>query len=377
MTRVTHLITDLGIGGTEMVLYRLLSHMDRCRFDNQVVSLTTSGPVGDRIERLGVPVHTLAMRPGLPAPGALLRLVGMLRVRPPHVLQTWLYHADFVGLLAGKMTRPAVVWNVRCSGLNQRDYSRAFGWLLKVLAMTSPLPDAIVVNSRAGKLASETLGYRPRRWELIPNGFDLGTFRPNRAARRSKRQELGVSQETPLVGYVARFDPMKDHANFLRAAALLHRQRQDVHFALVGHGVDWSNAALARPIRDGGLQGHFHLLGERSDIAELTAALDVATCASYTEAFPNVLGEAMACGVPCVTTDVGDCAEVVGDTGVVVPPRDPVALANGWARILGMDQRERQELGLQAHERIRSSFDIAQMTRRYEALYESLADRAA
>ena len=373
MIKVVHLITGLANGGSETMLWKLLSRMDSSRFANIVVSMDSRGEVGRRIERLGIPVFALRMNPGVPSLLGLIRLIGLLRAQKPDVLQTWLYHADLLGLVAGKICRvPAIAWNVRCADLDREDHPLHLWLSLRILARTSALPEAVIVNSVAGRLANERLGYKPKRWKLIPNGFELDIFQPSEEARQLIRRELEVTADTLLVGLVARFHFMKDHSTFLRAARRLHKIRPDVHFVLVGRNVDIQNAILMEQISVLNLDEYVHLLGARADIPVVTAALDVASCTSYSEGFPNVIGEAMACGVPCVVTDVGDCAKIIGDAGIVVPPRDCDAIADGWRVLLTMPEEERRMLGMRGRSRIASMFDIDQIIRRYETLYQEI-----
>jgi glycosyltransferase involved in cell wall biosynthesis len=172
---------------------------------------------------------------------------------------------------------------------------------------------------------------------------------------------------------VARFDPLKDHRTFLRAAAMLRERWPDAHFVLVGQGVTESNEVLRETIAANGLRDRVHLLGERSDIPTLTAAFDIATCSSYGESFPNAVGEAMACAVPCVVTDVGDAKRIVGETGLVVSPRNAPALAAAWGELLELGAEGRQELGRQARDRIETNYGLDAIVRQYEALYARLA----
>jgi glycosyltransferase involved in cell wall biosynthesis len=302
------------------------------------------------------------------------RLAEIFRRERPAVVQTWLYHADLLGFLAARLAgRPPVAWNIRCAELDPRDHPTSLRWVLSALARLSSRTAAIVVNSQAGQQANEQLGYRSRRWVSIPNGFDVSHFAPRPDARDDLRRELGVAGDTPLVGLVARFHPMKDHDTFLRAARSLHRDRADVHFVLAGRQVDPANAALTTAVRHFGIESVVHLLGEREDVSRLTAALDVATCSSYSEGFPNVIGEAMASGVPCVATDVGDMRVLIGETGVIVPPRHPDALAEGWRQLLGLSSARRAALGAAARARIAERFEIGAVARQYETLYDELA----
>jgi len=375
MTKILHLITDLcHIGGAEMMLYKLLSNIDQKRFTNVVVSMTERGVLSEKIEALGITVYSLGMRRRLPNLTSILLLLSLLRNEKPHILQSWLYHADLLGVLAGKLTDTSVVWNLRCAELLKKDHPRVLFWILRVLAVLSGTPEAVIVNSTAGRLAHERLGYKPVKWSLIPNGFDPDSFSPSQNARLDIRKSLGVSEQAQLIGLVARFNPMKDHSNFLKAAGQLKKTRPDVHFVLVGKGVDERNSQLVDLINSLSLNGCVHLLGERHDIPAITAALDIAASSSYSEGFSNVIGEAMACGVPCVVTDVGDSAYIVGNAGIVVPPRDYCALSDAWSQILSMSEDSRLSLGRAARERILSHFSINGVTRQYEKLYLEIVE---
>jgi glycosyltransferase involved in cell wall biosynthesis len=250
------------------------------------------------------------------------------------------------------------------------------GFAPRACARFSKLPTAVVVNSQAGRRVHEQLGYRPRRWCLIGNGFDLAAFRPDGSAREGVRAELGLSAATPLIGLVARWDPNKDHATFLAAAARVARERPDVHFLMIGEGVTRGNAQLQGLLGEPDLGSRVHLLGLRSDMTSLTAALDIAACTSLGEGFPNVVGEAMAAGVPCVTTDVGDAAQLVEDARLVVPRRDPGALAAVWLQLLSMEPAARRELGMAGRARISRHHDLGGVIRQYQSLYQELASPA-
>ncbi len=367
-----------------MMLYRLVSRMDRSRFANVVMSLTDLGSLGRKMQAKGVRVHSLEesceahshsigmVRATYLLSIGLWRLVLFLRRERPAIVQTWLYHADLVGLLAAKLARvPVIAWNVRCTSLRTQR-----GAAMRILARMSALPQAILVNSVSGQKLHESQGYHPRRWIHIPNGFDLDEFRPDPHARLKLRQELQLPQETLLIGLIARIDPLKDHANFLQAADLLLQKYHKVHFVNVGYGVEMRNRNLSRELEARGLNDRVHLLGERSDISHLMAALDILASSSSAEGFPNVVGEAMACGVPCVVTDVGDSAVIVGETGKVVPPRNPEALARAWAELIDLGPDGRRRLGEAARQRIKEHFDLNAIVKQYERCYDELAAAA-
>jgi glycosyltransferase involved in cell wall biosynthesis/lipopolysaccharide/colanic/teichoic acid biosynthesis glycosyltransferase len=374
-TRVVHLITNLWVGGAEMTLYRLLAHTDRQRFPSVVISLIDTGPVGRRIEALGVPVYSLGMKRTLPTPGELLALARIVRRERPDILQTWMYHADLLGLVTGALCGAGrIAWNLRCSDLPALgDSSRRTMGIVRACARLSRRPDAVVANAEAGRAFHEAVGYRPRRWEVIHNGIDLERFRPDEAARRETRAELGLPPDSLLIGHVGRFDPAKDQATFLRAAMRLHETHPHAHFLLAGRDVEPGNRALASVTAEHPVRAKLHLLGERDDVPRIMAALDLFACSSRSEGFPNVVGEAMACGVPVVTTDVGDARLLVGETGAIVPPGDPAAMAVAWQRPIDAGPEARQALGVAARARIQEQFSVERAVREYEALYASLS----
>jgi len=371
--KIVHLITELNTGGAEQMLCKLVTHMDRKAFRPLVVSMTDRGPVGEKLASEGVPVLELGMRLGRPTPAGLLKLCRLLRKHDPNVLQTWLYHADLLGLLAGKVSAvKRIVWGIRCSDMDLRNYSPLTALTVWSNAKLSCFPDAILVNSEKGKQIHEKRGYSARRMRVIPNGFDIERFRPDETAREWLLAELGLTHQAKLIGFVGRFDPMKDHKTFFRAASALAAKEDSVHFILAGDGMVVSNAQVSVLVKPK-LLDKVHLLGRREDIPRLLAAMDIATSASaYGEGFSNAVGEAMACGVPCAVTDVGDAGWIVGDTGIVVPPGSPELLADAWNRLLGMDLEQRKRLGERARARVAENFEINKVVRRFEDFYRSL-----
>jgi glycosyltransferase involved in cell wall biosynthesis len=367
--RVLHLITGLSVGGAEMMLYRLLSRTNRELFDPAVISLLPDGTLQECIEKLGVPVRSMGMRSGLLAPHAALRLA--TRRAQADLIQGWMYHGNLAAQSAGvfRKRRTAVIWNIRQSLHSLDAEKRSTVLCIRAGAQLSHLPRRIVYNSHTSAEHHEAIGYSTKGRTVIPNGFDCERLRPDGQARATVRGELGLSGKTPLIGLVARYHPVKDHATFLAAASILARRDPEPHFVMAGRGVNASNGELVSRVAELGLGGRVHLLGERSDTARLNAALDVASLSSLSEAFPNVVGEAMACGVPCVVTDVGDSAQIVGETGIVVPPRDPHALAEGWLRILGMGSQDRRALGAKARRRILDRHSLDRVVGEYEAMY--------
>jgi glycosyltransferase involved in cell wall biosynthesis len=371
--RVVHLITELNTGGAEQMLHKVTARMNRKRFRSIVVSMTDRGTLGERISAEGIPVFHLGMSLGRPRPSGFWRLYHLLRKARPDILQTWLYHADLLGILAGRAARVSrVIWGIRCSEMDLKNYRLLTTLTVRLSAFLSPLADAIIVNSEEGKRVHQGLGYHPDRMTVVPNGFDTRRFRPDLGAREWLLGALGLEREAVLIGLVARYDPMKDHGTFFRAASILASRDENVHFVLVGKGMTRGNPQLAGRL-DTGLEDRVHFLGSREDMPRLTSALDIAvSCSAYGEGFSNTIGEAMACAVPCVVTDVGDARQIVGATGIVVAPRDSEAMADAWGRLLNMGSEQRRALGEQARQRIQEAFSIDRVVGRFERLYEGM-----
>ncbi|MCK5544667.1 MAG: glycosyltransferase [Desulfobulbaceae bacterium] len=375
MKKIFHIISSLSTGGAEMMLYKLLSRMDSEVFLPEVVSLTDIGSVGRRILDLGIRVRSLGMSRGSLSPIKLLKLVQWLRIGRPELIQTWMYHADLIGSIATFAAgHIPVVWNIRQTNLSPEFNKRSTIWTARLCArLSGRLPYGIICNSHVSCSAHVDFGYDKDKMVVIPNGFDLDLFKPDSAMRSSVRKELGLADNTLLIGLVARFDPQKDHHNFIRAASLVSAIWPDAHFVLCGKYITRENSMLAGWISDEGLDDKCTLLGERHDIPEINSALDIACSSSTGEGFPNVVGEAMACGVPCVVTDVGDSALIVGDTGRVAPPEDHRAFAAALAELIDMGPLERTRLGKRARSRIEEHFSLADVAARYEKLYLELA----
>jgi glycosyltransferase involved in cell wall biosynthesis len=370
--RIIHTISGLEGGGAEMMLLKLLDKWDRPDDQIEVVSLTDKGVIGEKIESLGIPVTALGMPRGRPSISGLVRLSSRFRRSPPAIVHCWMYHGNLVGGLAARLGRQqAIIWGIRSSNPGYRRTTQWTAWAGARLSRS--VPRKIVCCSEVARQNHVTMGYCPARMLVIPNGFDLVRFKPDAGAREAVRLELNIPARTLLIGLVARFDPQKDHRNFIEAARLLAAGHADVHFLLCGQQIDGANAELSGWIERAGLSDRFHLLGRRDDVPRLTAALDIATCSSsYGEAFPNILGEAMACGVPCVTTDVGDSAYVVGRTGLVVRPCAPELLAGAWSRVIAGGVSLRQEMGREARCRIEGNFELKTIVNLYQSLYREV-----
>jgi glycosyltransferase involved in cell wall biosynthesis len=366
--RITNVITDFHVGGAEWMLARLSRALRDLGHECTIISLMGAGPAAAALRAEGFDVRAVGMHRGAARPRELARLARELRRARGDVVQTWLYHADLLGGLAARLaSRSPVVWGIHHTTLDPVRSKRSTRLTRAACAALSRVvPAAIVCCSETALRIHADAGYARDRMVFVPNGFEPPPP-PDPGARLDVRRELGIPPDARIVGMVARFDPQKGHDVLFRAVEAFEARGGDAFFVLCGSGVTASNAALAALAGD---LRRFRLLGMRDDVPRLLAAFDVATLSSHGEAFPLVVGEAMSHGVPCVVTDVGDSAAVVGDSGVVVPPGDPAALAEGWLRLLGLPAAERAALGARARERIEQRYSIAAVARRYAEVYE-------
>ncbi len=364
------------------MLARLLRATDARRFRHAVITLMHGGTLEEEIRALGVPVYHAGLRRGgisLSTPFALARVIGFLRREQPDVVHGWMVHGSLAAQFARPFLSPAprVLWAVHHSPDALRREKRLTAALIRFSARLSRragAPHGVVYVSHESRAQHEALGYDRARAVVIPNGIDTEHFAPSREHRLALRCELGLPPETLLLGLMGRFHPQKNHAGFLRAAERVLAEHPGAGIVLAGHGMEPGNAALAALMRGNrhALGDRVRLLGERRDMERITAGLDIAVSASaYGEALSLALCEAMACGVPCVTTDVGDHRRLVEGTGVVVAPGDPDALAEGCRSLLLLGREERRALGARARERILRHYALPETARRYEELYQT------
>lgn len=355
--RIMHVITGLGSGGAEGQLALLAARQRADGLAPVVVTLVSGGPNEAKLAAAGVTVKTLGMARGRPSPGAVIRLARLIRRRRPDILQSWLFHADLLALfalvLSGRRRGTPLVWSSRCSDMDFDRYRPALKLVVRACALLSRFPVAVAANSAAGRDFFRRLGYRPKAFPVIANGVETQRFRPDAAARAEVRRMLGIEEDAPVLALVGRVDPMKDHDTFFRALDRL----PDCIALAIGEG--------AETLPD---LPNLHRLGMRDDVPRLLAACDVIVSSSaFGEGFSNAIAEGMATGLPAVATDVGDARTIVGDTGTIVPPRDPDALARAVAEILA--RPDRRELGRAARERIVQRYSVDRMAAAYATLY--------
>tara|TARA_R110001592_G_scaffold54291_2_gene166178 strand:+ start:236 stop:1384 length:1149 start_codon:yes stop_codon:yes gene_type:complete len=370
--KVVHIITGLNDGGAEGVLTRLCLHSEQVQ--HVVISLMDEGKYGPLLARSGVTVHCLGMNPGKPSIVRLFRLVRLIRAEQSDVVQTWMYHADLLGGIAARLAGVRrVFWGIRHSILEKGKSKRSTIMIARLCALLSSwVPDKIICCANKAQDVHADIGYSARKLRVIPNGYDLSRFRSDVAAGAKVRAELSLGPSDFVIGNVGRFDPLKDHSNLLQALARVAECKIPFRSLLIGKGMSPDNTGLVKQITALGLQDSVLLVGQRSDIPAVMNALDLHVLSSSSEGFPNVIAEAMACGTPCVSTDVGDALDIVGDKEACCPARDPQALADVIIKLA----REWQHSPLMwrarkvaSSQRIAEKFSIEAMVEAYETCW--------
>ena len=385
--RLLFIITALGTGGAEMMLTQLITRLDRARFEPHVISLIDGGKHAGQLIAKGIPVHGLGMVAGRPTLRSLLRLRSLVKAIAPQLFIGWMYHGNLAATLASRFAhRAPVLWNVRQSLYSLALEKRGSALVIKLLAWLSNSPRGILYNSAVSARQHEAIGYTANKTLLLPNGFDTAAFAPSDEARTSVRKELHLPDDAVLVGRFGRATAMKDYPNF--HAAMQHVAAVAIVAGTgTDEGVQSDECRVMNASTAGGEVGLRHssssthpcsfFLGERSDMPRLTAALDVAvSSSSFGEGFPNVIAEAMGSGVPCVVTDVGDSAWLVGDTGTVVPARDAAALAKAITDLLALPQAERKAMGQRARQRIIKDFSLPAVVAQFEQVFNESSQPA-
>ena len=369
---IFHTITGTNVGGAEIVLERSLSAIDRAKFDNSVLSLLPRGPIAEKLTQYGASVASLDMARGYPGPTQLWRFLSTVRRERTDLIHGWMYHGSLAATVAWRLKgrKQPLVWSIHHS-LNQIDQEPPMTQrIIRQLAKWSDRPAAIIYCSRTSQRQHEAVGFDPEHAVFIPNGIDMSAFKPDESARARLQSLLNVDDGKILIAVIGRVDPMKDHANGIRAAARLIARGKNIQLLLIGRDAEPSNSDLMEVIGAEGIEQSVSLLGQRSDIPSLMPGLDILMSSSaWGEAFPLVVAEAMAAGVPAVATDLGDTKYLIGDAGAIVPPRDPDALASAIENIINMDMEARRALGETARNRIAENFALDEVTRRYEDVY--------
>ncbi|PHO07908.1 hypothetical protein BFT35_04010 [Thermoanaerobacterium thermosaccharolyticum] len=361
MKRILHIITGLGSGGAENMLYKLLKYSDKNKFYHEVLSLMDESIYGEKILELGIKVHCLRI-----SKKNLIKSLMEARniCKEFDIIDTWLYHADIFGFIVAKiLLNKKLIWNIRHSNLDKEVNKPSTLKIVKINSYLSKYVDSIVYNSNKALENHIKFGYTDKNSVVIPNGFDLDKFKFNLENRIRVRKELGLDEEQKVIITVGRWDIQKDYYTLLKALNELKKQNIKFKMMMVGADLDSSNKELEELAIGYNLKDNLILLGRRRDIPDLLSAADVYVSSSLGESFSNAIGEAMACELPCVVTDVGDSKIIVGKTGYVVAPRDYLSMANQLKKLLMTSEISRSK---DARIRIFENYEIHEIVKKVE-----------
>jgi glycosyltransferase involved in cell wall biosynthesis len=371
--KIVHIITSLDDGGAEHTLYKI------CKYDKKnkhiVISLKGSGKYSRLLKKIKIKVYSINMRKEFSLFFKFLLMKKLLIFLKPDIVQTWLVHGDFIGGIVARLAGiKYIVWNIRYSNLELDMVKFTTIIIIKILSkLSSLIPKFIIINSKRAKKIYEIQGYNKSKLKFIPNGFDLSILKPNNTKKIKFKKKVKVNEKIPLIGTVARYDPRKDHANLIKAISILKSKKINFLCVLAGNNINESNTDLISIINKFKVQDRIKLLGQNKNIPELMSGLDIYVQSSSSEGFPNVVAEAMSCKTPCVVTNVGDAALIVGDTGWVVPPKNPPALARSLKIAISNIKFNNWKLRCsQARLRIKKNFDIINMINSYNKVWKNV-----
>jgi glycosyltransferase involved in cell wall biosynthesis len=374
MMKILHVISGLKVGGAEMMLLRLINNARGGEFKHQVVSLSFAGEMRERFEEAGIELIVFDFKKSPII--SFFQLHSLIRRVKPDIVQTWLYHSDLIGGLAARLAGSCgIVWNLRSTTIPQGPLSSAF-WIVRLCGFFSHIiPDRIICCANSAKDAHIKLRYSHRKITVIPNGYDFSVFERHLDSRVVARRELGFEDGVMVIGVVGRFDPLKDFHNFVTAASYIDNKYENFKFLMVGRGNEWSNTTLRGWIERSGLIKSFYLAGQHTDVSYLLSAMDIFCLPSVNEAFPNVLVEAMAMGLPCVVTRSGDAADILGVNDFVVPVKNAKLLSEALIRMCNLKLKERRRLGESGARKVRADYQIDNIKLKYEQVYAEIASK--
>jgi glycosyltransferase involved in cell wall biosynthesis len=374
-TRILHVIPVLGRGGAPIMLSRLIQAIPaELGYRHEVLVLRDLNYFEHDFDSLGVALYTLNLRSPVMTLRAVRRLRAIIGTARPDVVQGWMYHGNVAAVL-GSPTGTPIVWNVRHSLHSNQGEKYLTRALIRFGPFLSHRVERIVFCSETSARQHFDIGYPAARSLVIPNGVNIDEFCPAPEDRHARRADFGLPGVGPLIGHAGRYHPVKNHLGLVRAFSHVAKRYTDSTLVLAGRDVDSANKQLLSCVCEHRLKGRVLLLGERRDMSLLLPALDFYVSPSHSEAFPVGLLEAMACGVPAVATDVGDSRALVGDAGLMVPAGDEIALANGMAEILALDESDRHRLRERARSRVTRNYSLDRMAEAYADLYEAIVAR--
>lgn len=362
MKKITHIITGLNSGGAENMLYKLLKYADKNLYQHEVISLIDEGTIGAKIKAEGIKVHTLQLN----KKNIIKSLYNAKEIcSNSDIINTWLYHADLFGFIVSKiLLRKKLIWNIRHSNLEVETNKRSTLNIVKLNAFLSKYTNSITYNSNSAFESHKLFGYRNKNSEIVSNGFELDRFKFDLSSRMKLRKEYNIKDEEKIIITVGRWNIQKDYYTLIKSLNHLYLQGMSYKLLMIGTDLDNNNLELKDLIQKNNLNGNIILLGRKDNIPDFLSAADIYVSSSLGESFSNAIGEAMACGLPCVVTDVGDSRDIIGDSGIAVKSQDYIELSSAINEL--MNSNNFNLLKERARKRVKDNYSINYIVKKYE-----------
>lgn len=364
---IIFIISGLGTGGAEMMLYKVTKNLINKNINIKcIISLSKNVDELVNYKKLNIRIITLNFKNLIFIPFYFLKLVFLLLKYKPDIIHTWMYHADFIGGLAAKITRvKLIIWGIRVTHSNEyhNNFTKIIIWLCAKFSYF--IPNIITSNSNQAVVDHIKCGYCSSIFKVIPNGFDLTKFNHKINIRNS----LSLDNDVVLIAHIARYHPVKNHIGFIEAAKLINFNYPNIHFIMIGQGIDYSNKIVVDKIKEYNLYHRFHLLGLLKNINEIISNFNFLVSTSYLEGFPNIIGEAMANNVICISTNVGDCSEIIDKYGFITQDTTSLSISNSILEAINMTNEEINNMKMNAKARIETKYNINYISNEYLRLY--------
>jgi len=370
---ICHVVPTMNVGGAETCLYNLIVNSSDV-FEHSVVCVIEAGILGEKLLDDGYNIVSLNIKSIKSSWRGLSILKRELQSIRPDIVNGWMYHSNVYIIISSWLARLKAhrIWCILHAPTNISEEKTFTSLLIRSGGFFSRFVDRIIYNSYSSAELHERFGYARSKREVILNGFDTDRFKPRPYMRNMILEKLGIDKNAILIGRVGRFHPRKDYKTLIEAFEILNREHKNIHLILTGKDINHNNAELAALIQESRVQDRVHLLDFRGDVENIHSSVNLEISSSRTESFPTVIGEAMSSAVPCVVTNVGDSAAIIGDTGRVVQPRNPLALADACSEMLSLGRLGLEELGVAARNRIKKRFSISANINAFEKIYHDI-----
>jgi glycosyltransferase involved in cell wall biosynthesis len=375
MRDIVHIIPDLNTGGAEKMLYKLIKY-DK-KNNHVIISLTNYCDLENDFRSLGVPVVKLNMEKKIHILSGIYKAIKVIRKLKEPVLLGWMYKGIILMEILSVFFRNCIkIWNIRHSLEFYKNERLSTRIILKLLSVISNSPNGIINNSHTSKIMHEKIGIINNNSVVIPNGFEVDLFKKNNIKRSMKRSELDILPNDFVVGIIGRYHEIKNHNLFISISGILKNKYnvENIKFVMVGEGLNWNNDDIVQKISENGLERQFILLDKQNNIPEVLNLFDTFVLCSKSEGFPNALGEAMLVEIPSITTDVGDCAWLLGDDNYVFDSNDYEGIAELIYNIKGLSYENRRSIGESLRKRILELFDINIIVNHYNVYFSQCHD---